>query len=144
MGLPGWSTTEPTVIGDLTLLPRGVRWTSNPDGVIADLNTNVTTGGERYTTLFFERELHELTVRFPASEKAQFRAMYTAGRADDIYYVPDSDDMSTVHQVRFEEPNFLPRNVGDPGGWFSEGTMQMWFDWTFTISTAPGEVLIDD
>ena len=142
MGAPGWSSTLPTVIGDLTLLPRNIRWDSNPDGVMADINTNVTTGGERYGTLFFERELHELTVRLPASEKPQFRAMYTAGRTDDIYYVPDSADMGTVYQVRFEDPNFLPRNIGTPGDF--EDSMEMWFDWLFTISTSPGSVMIDD
>lgn len=142
MGRNGWSITLPTVLGDLTLLPRNIRWDSNPNGVLADINTNVTTGGERYSTLFFERQLLELNVRFPQEENAAFKAMYVAGRADDIYYVPDSDDMSTVYQVRFEDPNYLPRNIGTPGA--TNGSMQMWFDWTFRISTAAASVLIDD
>jgi len=142
MGLPGWSTTLPTVIGDLTLLPRNIRWDSNPGDVMADVNTNVTTGGERYGTLFFERDVYELNVRFPADENEAFKDMYRAGRADDIYYVPNSADMSTVYQVRFEDPSYRKRNIGGPG--HIRGSMQMWFDWTFTISTAPGAVMIDD
>ena len=142
MGRNGWSNALPTIPADLALLPRNIRWDSNPLGVIADIQRNVTTGGERYDTVFFERTVHELNVRFPESERAQFRAMYTAGRASDIYYVPDSDVMGTVYVVRFEEPNFLPRNIGIPGDF--EGSMEMWFDWTFTVSTSPESVMIDD
>lgn len=142
MGLPGWATTLPTVKADLTLLPRNCRWDSDPNGIVSDENTNVTTGGERYTTLFFERIVMEFIFRFPQDENSYFEALYRAARAEDIYYVPDSDDMSTVFLVRGEDPNYRPRNIGGPGAF--AGSMQMWFDWTFVCSTAAESVMIDD
>jgi hypothetical protein len=146
MGLPGWAINPPTTVGELTLLPRGATLQSDPNGVVADINTNVTTGGTRYSTVFFEREIQEWTFRFPQDENAQFRAMYTAARADDIYFVPDSSDMATVLQVRGEDPNYRPRNVG--GKWNVsgglDGELQSVFDWTFVISTEQSAVMIED
>ena len=142
MGLAGWATTIPIVAGDLTLLPRGCQWSSDPNGIVAELNTNVTTGGARYTTVFYERIQMEFKFRFPQDENEDFSALYLAARAADIYYVPDSDVMATVFVVRGEDPNYKPRNIGAPGQ--TNDSMQMWFEWTFICSTAAESVMIDD
>jgi len=140
MGVAGWSTTEPADIGDLTLLPRGFMWNSDPNGVMAEIIRNVTTGGKRYDGFLFERELREYNFHYPQDENSQFVAMYRAARAQDIYFVPDSDNMAGVIRVRLEEPNYLPKNTGAPG--HINDSMQMWFMWTFRISTEVDEEVL--
>jgi hypothetical protein len=142
MGVAGYSTTEPSVIGDLILLPRGCQWNSNPNGVLEENIRNVTTGGRRFDNIRFDRFILEFNFNFPQSENAQFRALYYACRAADIWYVPDSDDMATKFHVRLHEPGYDPKNDGQPGQLTS--TMEMWFIWTFRISTETVEVEIED
>lgn len=142
MGLAGWSTTEPTVKADLTLLPRGCEWSSDPNGIISEIILNVTTGGKRYPNLMFDRELMEFNFHFPQSENTQFKAMYLVSRVSDIWYVPDSDDMATKFNVRLEDKDYLPKNTGAPGQ--ESDTMEMWFRWTYRISTETTEVEIED
>lgn len=133
MEAPGWSTTEPTVAGDLTLLPRNATWRSEPVGLVSEVIRNVTNGGVREDTVMWDREVFDWQFRFPKAYDAQFRAMFVAARSSDIWYVPDSSDMSVKYNVRSEDKDYLPRNIGQPGA--HEGDMSFWLDWTFRIST---------
>lgn len=142
MGLPGWSTTEPVDAGDLTLLPRGAEWSSDPNGVTAENIRNTTTGGRVYDNVLFDYLSPEFSFHFPQSENSQFYALYLAGRAVDIYYVPDSDDMGTVLHGRLEETSYLPKNTGQPG--HIDGSMQMWFRWLFRFRTVVPALEIED
>ena len=142
MGVAGWSSALPSSINDLTLLPRGCEWSSDPNGVLAEIIRNVTTGGKRYDNVMFDRLLLELSFHFPQSENADFYALYLAGRAADFYFVPDSDDMGTVLLIRLEEPNYLPKNTGTPGQ--LTDTMEMWFRWVMRASTEVAEEDIED
>lgn len=141
MGVAGYSLTEPSTIGDLTLLPRGCQWNSNPNGVLEENIRNTTTGGERYDNILFDRFLLEFNFHFPQSENEQFRDLYYACRAADIWYVPDSDDVATKFEGRLHEPGYNPQNTGAPGQ--LDATMEMWFIWTFRFSSRATSVLIE-
>jgi hypothetical protein len=130
----GWSATEPTVIGDLTLLPRNCRWESNKvPGLLVEKVRNITTGGRRYDWEFFRRIYREFVFRFPEDENDEFQAMFEAAIASDIWFVPNSTDISSKMHIRSEDDDYLPQNIGGPGS--IRGSMQMWVEWTWRIST---------
>lgn len=139
MGLPGWSQTEPTVIGDLTLLPRNGRFESPRVGNQRSTILNVTNGGVRTGYVLHEREtasvrgFSQYIFEFAAAQVAAYKAIddYAHGRAVDFWFVPDSSNMADKIHCRLEDDEFLPEVVEKRE---FNGVVQQWFRWTMRIS----------
>lgn len=127
----GYSLTEPTVVGDLTLFPRSFRWHSDTVGVEEETLVNTTNGGVITEYSLFNRDvLPRIVFRFPKEEYVSFKAFIDATRALEFWFVPDSATMATKVNVR-RKPSFIPPNVGQPGVFGS--SMQQWFDGTIEL-----------
>jgi hypothetical protein len=143
-GVLGYSSAEPSSINDLTLMPRGVEWSSDLFGnaVMEEKIRNITTGGKRYDNIKFDRIVFSLNFHYPQSENEAIRDLYYACRADAIWIVPDSEDIATKYNVRLEQSGFSPSNTGQPGQ--LTDTMEPWFRVTMVLSTETVEVEIED
>lgn len=139
MGLPGWSTTEPTVIGDLTVLPRNGRFESPRVGNQRATILNVTNGGVRYGYVLHEREtatvrgFSQYVFEFAADQVAAYKAIddYAHGDVVPFWFVPDSSNMADRIFCRLVDKEFQPevakeRTFG--------AAVQQWFRWTMRIS----------
>lgn len=138
MGRPGWSITQPSEAQDLTLLPLNCRWESNRVlGVKVSKIRNVTRGGRRYNWENYRRYYREFRFRFPEQDNDAYMAMFEASISEAIWFAPDSSDLSTLMHIQNEDDEYLPQNIGQPGG--VQGILQMIVEWTWRISTETEE-----
>lgn len=139
MDLPGWSETEPTVIGDLTLLPRNGRFESPRVGNQRATILNVTNGGVRTGYVLHEREtatvrgFSQYIFEFAADQVADYKAIddYAHGDVVDFWFVPDSSNMTDKIHCRLVDKEFLPEVAKERT---FNGSVQQWFRWTMRIS----------
>lgn len=106
MALPGWSLTQPTVAGDLTLFPKAFKWDSDTAGLYEETLVNVTNGGVKTGYLLHSYNvLPGIVFELTASEYATFETFMEATPAGviDFWFVPDSDVMGTKYNVRREK-----------------------------------------
>lgn len=139
MGLAGWSPDEPTVIGDLNLLPRNARFESPRIGNRRASIVNETNGGVRTGYVLFEREtstvrgFSQYVFEFAAGQVAAYKAIddYAHGDVVDFWFVPDSSVMSDKIHCRLVDKEFLPEVAKERT---FNGSTQQWFRWTMRIS----------
>src|SRR5688572_4410336 len=136
MGLPGYSLTNPSVAGDLTLFPVSFTWDSDTIGVDEEILRNVTNGGVLTEYELFHRTvLPGLVFRFSRTQFTNFETFLTATRAIAFWLVPDSSVMATKYNCR-RKPGLLPK-AGEPA--YYSGTLEQRFAWTLQV-----DVLVPD
>lgn len=130
------TTTQPTdvlpqagqiVIGDRTVLPRGIRFGEKPhqiqEGVL-----NRTNRGKRYALELYQIERRAYSFRFPESEMASFFAWWEAvrGMLDPFVWCPVDGGTEGLY-VAIEDEGFLPDEL-------AEQALDPVLDWRVTLA----------
>jgi hypothetical protein len=142
MGLPGYSITNPTVLGDLTLFPVHFTWESDTKGVEEAILRNETQRGVLYEYELYSRNgaLSNLVFRFSATQYATFETFINATRAQEFWFVPDSDVLGTKFNVR-RNPSMVPKAIS-PARY--SGTLEQRFEWALHLTVLVTDNVLED
>lgn len=117
------------VVGNRTILPRGIRFGFTP-GIQQETIRERTNRGKRWALELFQLERRQYSFRFPESERAQFLAFWTAvnGSLDPFVWIENEtqEDPAEALFVSLETEGFDPSELDEPSS-------DPVFDWDVTM-----------
>lgn len=127
-----WSDTEPANLGEMTALPRSVRWESKTRGIQTSAIVNETNGGKRYGNFLFQRRTFpELIWEFPRDLAPLFEAIIeTVGGPVRPLWLTLTGNFADVVKIRLDDDRFEPEAFAGE----YDGEVQQWFRWSMRAS----------